>query len=860
MLKTTIMLTACTPACAVKKHFSVAAPLKFLALLFCVNFLAFQNGMQAQAPVLKPSSWVSNGSIETVVKEGNTIYLGGNFTSIGKNTPFAAEIDINTLNLNVAFPKPNNAVFASVPDGNGGWYIGGSFTEIDGQERKGLAHIGSDGTLLSDFENAKIGGTVYTLQLSGTTLYVGGSFPGVGASIPFATTINTSNAAVDFSFLTPNSSVRRSLPDGNGGWIIVGDFTQLGGIARNRIAHINSSNTLSNLFSATTVNSTINNICDDGSGGWIITGSFTLINGEKRGGLAHFDANGNLTTLFADIYLNSSASTIARDGTTLYIGGNFTYIGKYSGYGIPVNSSGVPNFNFATPNSTVYGSISDGLGGWIIVGNFTEVGGVSRNRIAHLDASGQLTARFAGFSFNGTVSSITNDGTGGFFIAGNFTRVNNQSRNRIAQINAADQLTSMFENTGLTGSVNEIKRSGTTLYAGGSFTYAGPDNAYGTEFTAASAVPLPNKVRPNSWVTMSVPDGNGGWIISGNFSSLTEADGTVVPRSGIAQINADGTVANAFIGITFNLTNSVRAITSDGNGGWIVGGTFTAVNNQNRGGIAHFDANGTLTGRFADRFETGGQVNTIIKDGNLLYAGGNFNYFGKIQNNGTAVSTDTGTPDFTYAQPNGAIIAAVPDGAGGWYIGGSFTQLGGLSRNYIARINSDGTVHDWNPNAGNTVNTIAVAGSTVYAGGNFTSIGGQSRNRIAAIDATTGLVTAWNPNANGAVNTIIVAGSTVYAGGIFTSIGGQTRNRIAALDATTGSASSWNPNANGTVNTIAVAGSIVYTGGSFTNIGGQTRNRIAALDATTGLATTWDPNASSTVNTIAVAGSIVYTG
>ena len=63
-----------------------------------------------------------------------------------------------------------------------------------------------------------------------------------------------------------------------------------------------------------------------------------------------------------------------------------------------------------------------------------------------------------------------------------------------------------------------------------------------------------------------------------------------------------------------------------------------------------------------------------------------------------------------------------------------------------------GSPPTWNPGANGSVERHwLVNGSTVYAGGTFTSIGGQSRNRIAALDATTGLATAWNPAANGRV-------------------------------------------------------------------------------------------------------------
>ena len=216
---------------------------------------------------------------------------------------------------------------------------------------------------------------------------------------------------------------------------------------------------------------------------------------------------------------------------------------------------------------------------------------------------------------------------------------------------------------------------------------------------------------------------------------------------------------------------------------------------------------------------------------------------------------------------NGAIRVVVVQPDGKILIGGDFTTLspnGGaaVTRNRIARLNPDGTLDTaFNPNASDTVRAIAVqADGKILVGGDFNganSIGGQTRNRIARLDATTGLADSFNPNANNTVNSIAVqADGKILAGGTFTGIGGQTRNRIARLDATTGLADSFDPNANSTVLAIAVqADGKILAGGVFNganSIGGQTRNRIARLDATTGLADSFDPNANSSVYSIAV--------
>jgi hypothetical protein len=200
-------------------------------------------------------------------------------------------------------------------------------------------------------------------------------------------------------------------------------------------------------------------------------------------------------------------------------------------------------------------------------------------------------------------------------------------------------------------------------------------------------------------------------------------------------------------------------------------------------------------------------------------------------------------------------------------VGGEFTSIGGQTRNDIAALDATtGLATAWDPDANNAVLALALSGATVYAGGRFSgagpTIGGQSRNHIAALDATTGLATAWNPNASQSVEALAVSGSTVYAGGVFGTIGGLTRRGLAALDAVTGvpTAWDWNPTGPARVEVLAVSGSIVYAGGLFGTLGGQTRHNVAALDDVTGAALAWDPDANDLVDAIDVSGATVYVG
>ena len=80
-------------------------------------------------------------------------------------------------------------------------------------------------------------------------------------------------------------------------------------------------------------------------------------------------------------------------------------------------------------------------------------------------------------------------------------------------------------------------------------------------------------------------------------------------------------------------------------------------------------------------------------------------------------------------------------------VGGSFTEIGGQPRSYLAAL--DAATADptpWNPAPDSFVYNLAMHGDTLFVDGNFTEIGGQPRNGLAAIDAVTGLVTAWNPD------------------------------------------------------------------------------------------------------------------
>ena len=68
---------------------------------------------------------------------------------------------------------------------------------------------------------------------------------------------------------------------------------------------------------------------------------------------------------------------------------------------------------------------------------------------------------------------------------------------------------------------------------------------------------------------------------------------------------------------------------------------------------------------------------------------------------------------------------------------------------------------------------IQVVGTTIYLGGSFTQVGGVGRARLAAVNNSTGAPTSWKPGANAEVLALGYRNGVLYAGGGFTTAGGS---------------------------------------------------------------------------------------
>jgi hypothetical protein len=234
-----------------------------------------------------------------------------------------------------------------------------------------------------------------------------------------------------------------------------------------------------------------------------------------------------------------------------------------------------------------------------------------------------------------------------------------------------------------------------------------------------------------------------------------------------------------------------------------------------------------------------------------------------------------------YVDVDDTLLAAAPDGAGGWFIGGRFTHVAGQPRAGLAHLGADGELDPgWTPSATGRVrfpndthgvapevSALCVVGDTVYVGGVFASINGRPRSNLAAVNARTGRVRGWNPRPNGRVDALAAGARTLYGGGLFTRIARKSRERLAAFDTRTGALTAWNPAVTGRVReatepdvtVLVLDNDRLYVGGRFTVINGRERYGLAALDVATGAPTKWKPFGGE-VMALALAGDTVYVG
>lgn len=275
-------------------------------------------------------------------------------------------------------------------------------------------------------------------------------------------------------------------------------------------------------------------------------------------------------------------------------------------------------------------------------------------------------------------------------------------------------------------------------------------------------------------------------LVVGNF---TEVNG--VHRNRIARLNNDGTLDLAF---NPNANGSVSAIAIQEDGKILVGGLFTSIGGITHHGIARLNQNGSLDGSFDADLDSYGfsalYVNSIAVQANgKILMGGAFSYRvdEAIGTNLVRFNAD-GAFDSNFSGQNidfdiAAVVIQADDKI---LIGGSFQSIDGKIRRGIARLTTEGSVDltfDESSLFDGRVDSIAIqTDGGILVGGAFSEVGGVSRDNVARLDPHGVLDPAFTPNINGSVYTVkLQEDGKIVVGGVFTEINGMSRKSIARL-------------------------------------------------------------------------------
>lgn len=331
------------------------------------------------------------------------------------------------------------------------------------------------------------------------------------------------------------------------------------------------------------------------------------------------------------------------------------------------------------------------------------------------------------------IYTIVTQTDGKAIIGGFFTVYNGTSRNNIARINTDGSIDTSFDpGTGCNNLVHTVavQQDGKILIGGFFTTYNG--TARNSIVRVNTDGTLDASFNPGSgaddYVKSIVIQTDGKLVIGGNFSTY---NGT--GRSKIARVNSDGSLdASLNPGTGPNLYPSSLALQTDGK--IILAGLFSVYNGTSRASAARINTDGTLDLTF--NLGTGFNNTTldcaVQSDGKIIIVGNFTAYNGTGRNYIARVNTD-GSIDASFIPGAGAdtsVYCCKVQSDGKIVIGGTFSTYGGTGRNHIARVNTDGSLDStFDPGLGcnNDVYVTALqSDGKVLLGGIFTAVNGVS--------------------------------------------------------------------------------------------------------------------------------------
>ena len=803
-----------------------------------------------------------NGGVATMKVEGNSLYAAGGFSSWGQSAQGLAKINNATLKSDAEYPQTNGTVEAILPDGSGGYFIGGSFSTVGNQSRQNLAHILSNGSVDPAF-NVSVNGLIRCFATDGTNLYFAGSFTQVG------TTTRNRGASVlisngSLTSFNPNLDATVLSIAVNGSIVYMGgDFTTIRGSSRPYAAAINATTNVVTAWNPAP-DWFVNKLLLNSNGTSVfLGGAFSTIKTQNYNYLAKVSATTGVPSSWKP-QPNSQVMEICLSGSKVYVGGYFSAVNG-------ISKQYFAEIDTTSNNPTLLQADMDNIPDALAVndnkvyigGNFSTIQGVTRNYAARIDLATGLVDSWQP-SFDYYISAISVDATN-TYLGGTFSNLNAYGRTTLAEIDVPTRTLTSFS-TPITngGTIYSIAKSGNIIFLGSNYLFNDGTNNHdyliGLNSTSGLVSANFRAKHPDGIVNGLIVN-NGKLVVSGSFTDVVNSSSiSVGKRQNMAAYDLNTLALTAEV---YDPNGAVRGMFNDANGKLVVVGDFDLMNYADRNYAASIDMNtGTVTNWNPNLNSV---VNAIAVKDATAYIGGHFSQVNTVTRNYlAAVNTTTGAASSWIANANNPVFAlAIKDTL--LYVGGDFTVIKSVGRSRGAALSiANAAVKGWIPSANGTIRTLLPVDTTVYIGGDFTTVKGTPRNYLALCNTFNGNTLPWTPNPNQPLYSLASTGSTLYVGGTFTSISGQARSHLAAFNLADNTVTNFDAALQYTaypMNALVPFGKSLYLGSSYYNyIGADTRGNLAGLDTVTKLATAFDPKPNSPVNSLAVGKNKLFAG
>lgn len=591
--------------------------------------------------------------------------------------------------------------------------LAGGFNAINGQARNGLARLNPDGTVDPAFVTGAIccglsfgGGTEMVAAISALALQpdgkivIGGSFTNVNGVARGGLARLNADGSLDATF-DPGSGLASTSPSGSllpvsaivrqpdGKMVVGGYFTAVNGVERSGLARLHPNGSVDVSFdpgSALAIGfpdfGPISRLAVLPSGQILVAGSFRAFANVKRSGLARLNADGSLDGNYDPAtYVPEGAPSIdglaVQEDGRIVISGTFTVIDDQSRSGLgrllpdgKVDSSFDPVVDTAVfERYTVLGSQAGGR--VVTYRQFSDPDGTPHRQIARLNSNGTLDASFRlelapGEGSRLQVRDVAFQADGSVLVAGNLSLPD-------------------------PGGGHGLVKVGTT---------GASDPAFRPQLELAEGL-------DGNVLGMAV-QADGKVLLGGTFNRVNGA-----VRTQIARVNRDGSLDSSFAPVIQNdqASSVVSAVLVQSDGKVVLGGSFTSVNQVARGSIARLNADGSLDMSFdpgsgtqegdPSGFGAAGRVTAMAlqSDGKVLVAGdfASLNgqsgpYLARLNSDGTvdlSFSSGVGTcflcdpPDIRQVElmSNGLIM-----------VSGVFNRVDVFFINGVTRLQTNGSV------------------------------------------------------------------------------------------------------------------------------------------------------------------------